>query len=273
VRRRQQHARAGGGFEDGSGKGGVCVRAGGGRLVAARVGGGGGGGRGRFKTPAVAAGGGIAVAPLAAAPPAQRHCGAEAIHPPPTTTPTPPPSPTPSALCAAVRRRRRHARAGGGDEGGGGKGVVFVPAPLWLLIVRACGALLVVAATVHDIFNPCWRRWRLSMGCDSLCFGRPSVARDVFVRCMHLLSDGTYELYLCTAARTNPRHLCPVTCSSVELIVSIGQAINWSGLDNRFSQLLPTSNTSSIRLKSEDYGESNKTKTPAALTVAKATSS
>jgi len=132
-------------------------------------------------------------------------------------------------------------RAGGCDDGGGGKGGVCVPAPLWFLVLRACGALLVVAGTVHGLFNPCWRRWRLSMGFwDRSCFGSPSVVRGVLVHCMHLLSQGTYALYLRTAARTNQRHMSPVTCSSLELIVSIGQAFKWSGLDHRFSRQLPT---------------------------------
>jgi len=241
--------------------------------VAARAGGG-GGGRGGFTTPAVTVGGGIAAAPLAAAPPTRRHCGVAALLPPPTITPTPPPPPTPQALCAAVRRRRRRARVGVGDDGAGGKGGVRVRAPLWCLALRACGALLVVAETVHGLFCPIWRRWRLSMGCcDRLCFGSPSVARDVLVDCMHLLSHGTYALYVRTAARTIPRHMSPVMCFSIVLIVSIGQALNWSGLDHRFSQLLPTENTSSIGLESGEYGGSNKTTTPAALTEAKATSS
>ena len=64
--------------------------------------------------------------------------------------------------------------------------------------------------------------------------------------CMRLLSHRTYTLYLRTEVRTNPRHMSLVMCSSIELVVSIYQALNWSWLDHRFGQQLPTEITSSM---------------------------
>jgi len=57
------------------------------------------------------------------------------------------------------------------------------------------------------------------------------------------------------------------------LMVSIGHALYSSGLEYQRSQLLPTENTSSIGLKSGEYGGKRSTKTPAALTLANATPS
>jgi len=75
-----------------------------------------------------------------------------------------------------------------------------------------------------------------------------------------------------TAALTKPRNMSLEMYSNIELIVSMGQALIWSGLDQRSSQLLPTEKTFSIGLKSGEYGGRSRTITPAALTLAKATS-
>jgi len=61
--------------------------------------------------------------------------------------------------------------------------------------------------------------------------------------------------------------------SNIELIMSMGHALNWSGMDPRRSQLLPTERTSSIGLKTGEYGGRSSTTTLAALTLTKATSS
>jgi len=117
----------------------------------------------------------------------------------------------------------------------------------WLFAVRAGWALLLVAATISGLLNSGWRRCRLCLGCrDHLYLGSPNTAGDVLFHCMRLLSHRTYTLYLRTEARTNPRHMSLVTCSSIELVVSIDQAFNWSWLDHRFGQQLPTEITSSM---------------------------
>jgi len=56
-------------------------------------------------------------------------------------------------------------------------------------------------------------------------------------------------------------------------MVSIGHALYSSGLEYQRGQLLPTENTSSIGLKSGEYGGKRSTTTPAALTLANATPS